>query len=153
MFEADPFRAVSNGVPDYVLRDTLPPHRAMLADCSEYLSSRQLRSGNPLIHQVLDPEWHRYSPDTSTLANQINDGPVMLSCLDVANSQTYKLTATEATPEQNGDHRAVPLTMQRFTICSIQQPPSLFEFQPIAQSSAELLYSRDSPNPGSQVRA
>jgi hypothetical protein len=57
----------------------------MSAYGSEDSAHGHLRRFSPPIDRILDPGRHRNGPDMTTLANQINDGPMSLPDLQILN--------------------------------------------------------------------
>ncbi len=56
----------------------------------------------PLVEQCLDPCRHRDCSGVAGFALQVDDGPVVLPLLDLAEVQTYRLVPSKATGQQYG---------------------------------------------------
>ncbi len=70
-------------VPDYILRDALPPNLARPGDCTEYPSLPDTGRSCPLIESHLDPFWYGYGADVPAFTDQIHYRPVTLADLDL----------------------------------------------------------------------
>jgi hypothetical protein len=86
VLQTDPLTTGPNHVPDYILRDTLPPNLPRPGDCTKYPSLPYTSRSRPLIESRLDPFWfwYGYGADVPALADQIHYCPVTLADLDLA---------------------------------------------------------------------
>ena len=136
MLNANPLRAVADCMPDYVLRDTPTPDFAVFADRTKDLSLLQPGGSNPFIYRILDPLGHGNGADAAALSSQIDDGPMLLSRLDISDVQRDQFAAAQTASEKNRDHRLVSFSVERLAVGILQQLPSLIDIQPIAQPLA-----------------
>ena len=87
---------------DHPLRYSITPMLACSTDASKQPSGRKGCGGDPRVNGRFDPVGDRHSTDMPALAHQIDQSPVVLPLLDVANLELGHLRPTEATAEQNG---------------------------------------------------
>jgi hypothetical protein len=80
--------AAPDYVPDNVFADTGTPDFAGSSHRAKYLPSFDSRSRNPFIQRLLCPTRNGNGADMAALANQIDDGPVPLLCLDIIQIQS-----------------------------------------------------------------
>ena len=83
VLQTHPLTTPPNHVPDYILRDALPPNLPRPGDCTEYPSLPDTGRSCPLIESRLDPFWYGYGADVPALADQIHYRPVTLADLDL----------------------------------------------------------------------
>ena len=68
-------------VPDDALRDAIAPPFPGSANASKYLSGMEVSGMDPLIQCRFDPFRYRDRSNVPALANEIDNGPVLLSLL------------------------------------------------------------------------
>ena len=88
----------------------------------------------------------------TTLADQVNNGPMSLPNLDVISLQCRKFGAAQATAHQNTDHCVIPPGTQIATHDPVQYLRALFQAQPVAGTPAQLLDALNLANPCRQFR-
>jgi hypothetical protein len=68
VLRTDPLTTGPNHVPDYILRDALPPNLPRPGDCTEYPSLPNTTRSGPLIESRLDPFRDGYGADVPAFA-------------------------------------------------------------------------------------
>src|ERR1017187_3408043 len=91
-----------HNVPNHFFGDAVAPNRALTADAAKHSPIPDACCLSPFVNCCLDPVGDRHSTDMPALAHQIDQSPVVLPLLDVANLELGHLRPTEATAEQNG---------------------------------------------------
>jgi hypothetical protein len=109
VLQTDPLTTGLNHVPDYILRDTLPPNLPRPGDCTKYPSLPCTSCSRPLIERRLDPFWYGYGADVPALADQIHYCPVTLADLDLAQLQADQLRPAKTVTKQHCQHGVVSL--------------------------------------------
>jgi len=84
-------RLILNRVPHDFLRYFTAPRASVSADAAKNSSVRDPRCRRPKVKRPFDPIGHGYGPDVSTLADEINDGPMFVATLDVIQAQLDQL--------------------------------------------------------------
>jgi len=80
-------------VPDHPLRYSITPMLACSTDASKQPSCRNPGSRDPQIQRRLDPPGHRYGPNVSAFAYQIDDCPMVLAPLYMGELQVGQFAA------------------------------------------------------------
>jgi hypothetical protein len=78
------------------------------------------------------------------LAHQIDQSPVFLPLLDIAELELGNLCPAQTAAEKNGKNRPIAPALQRLFVGRPQQAPALIYGQPISQTHPEFLGSFDS---------
>src|ERR1035438_8158404 len=94
MLQPHAFTAVPDHAPYQILRDTLAPYFPSLGDGTKDLSFRNPSRCDPPIKCLLHPLRNRNGANSSALADQIHDGPVVLAGLDFVGLQPDKFGTT-----------------------------------------------------------
>ena len=75
----------------------------------------------------------------STLSDEIDDRPPVLSPLKVIETEVGQLSPSKTATEQNGNDRPVTLAFERFDIRGLPQVPSFLCGQQVSQPNAKFL--------------
>ena len=89
----------------------------------------------------------------TTLANQVDDGPMLLSLEQMLNRQVDQFRPPQTATEQQRQHRKVSLAPDRASGRNAEKRFSLSCGQPVSEPDPEFLRSLNPPNAGSQFRA
>jgi len=152
VLQARSLAASSDYVPDNVLRDAPAPHRLQPRDCSKDFAVRNSRGSCPLIESGLHPVRNGHRANVTTLADQINRGPVPLAHLDVIQLQADQLRSAKTTTEQHGQHCIIALGTHTVATSSPEHFRTLLCTQPVVGAKPELLDSPDATDPRRQLR-
>lgn len=85
--------------------------------------------------------------------DHVRENPVLIPPLKVTNINRGQLRPSEATPQQDGNHRIVTLAAQASAIKYPQKRFPLGCGKPVSDPDATFLCAFDSPDTGSKVRA
>ena len=107
-----PLGDLSHHVPNDVLRDSLSPRRPMSADGAEDSARGHLRGLSPSIDCILDPSRHRNGTDMTALADQVHDGPMSLSDLQILNAKSRELGPAQSATHEHRNHCEITRTAQ-----------------------------------------
>src|SRR5262249_28303871 len=94
-------------IPDYVLGDTVAPHRSVLPDRAEQCTIDDRSTFGPAVDRGLYPSRYGYCSHMTGFADQVDDRPVILALLNVANLQRNNLRSTQPTAKEEGDDGAI----------------------------------------------
>src|ERR1019366_4464545 len=114
--KAEFLRVLFHHVPDHPLRYSITPMLACSTDASKQPSCRNPGRRDPQIHGRLDPAGHRYGPNASAFAYQIDDCPMVLPLLCMRELQVGPLAAPQTAPKQHGENCPVPLAFERVRV-------------------------------------
>ena len=89
----------------------------------------------------------------ASLADQVDDCPMTLPFLNIANIQRNDLRSTQATAEYKRDDCPIALLAKCFSGGSRKQRFALWGAQPVANAPTELRHSLDTPDAGDQFWA
>ncbi len=78
-------RILFDHVPDYLLAQPVTPNRASTGDPAKDPAAGNSGSMQPIVNEFLHPVRHRNRSNVSGLADQVNDGPVVLALLQMRN--------------------------------------------------------------------
>jgi hypothetical protein len=87
------------------------------------------------------------------LADQINDGPVILPALKMSDIQFYRLFAPQPATQEEPEQCSVSLAFQRIRIRHLPERSCLVGSEPISESNAEVLRPFHSADASSEIRA
>jgi len=91
------------------------------------------------IDQILYPVRRRDGPNVRGFANQVNDGPVVLSLLQVGGVQLNGLVPTKAAGDEYGYQRQVSFALHRLGVWTLKQCCHLIRQKPVPESDPDLL--------------
>src|SRR5580704_7065819 len=110
MLQPRAFATLSYHAPHQILRDTFPPYFPAPGDGTKYPSFLDSSSCYPPIHCVFHPLRNRDSANSSAFADQVHDGPMILTGLDLVSLQADELGSTEAAAQEHRQHGVVSLS-------------------------------------------
>jgi hypothetical protein len=87
-------------VPDGFLTDTIAQHTTCAADTPKDPSAINRSGAEPIQKFDVNPIGHRDCPDMTSFANKIHNGPVFLSLLQILDSETGGLMASQPAREE-----------------------------------------------------
>jgi len=119
--------SVADHVPYHILANARAPYCSHPANRSEDSTVRDAGCRGPTVDCVFDPLRHGDRADVAAFANQVNDGPVSLTGLDVIDFQGGKFGAAQSAADQDGDHGAISLGPQITAHDSVQDRRALFQ--------------------------
>jgi len=77
---------------------------------------------------------------------------MILSQLDGVDAQRQQLTSSESTPDQQREHRVIPLASKRLSLRAGEQSLALLGSQPVPHPNSDPANSLHSANAGGQFR-
>src|ERR1700733_10498120 len=80
-----------------------------MGDTAEDQAVFNTSNRQPFIYGSLYPVWHWDRADVTTLTEEVNDGPVIVSLLQVRQLQTDQLGTPQATAQQEGQDGMISL--------------------------------------------
>jgi hypothetical protein len=75
---------------------------------------------------------------------KVDDGPVLLSSLQVHEIQISQFTPSQTTAEQNGEDRPIPFALESVDSWRLPKPTGLVSGKPISKPHTQLLHAFDS---------
>ena len=100
--KTDFLRVLFHHVPDHPLCYSITPVLARSTDASKQPSCRNPGRRDPHIYRRLDPTGHRYGPNVSAFANEIDYCPMVLALLYMSELQVGQFTAPQTAAKQYG---------------------------------------------------
>ena len=82
----------------------------------------------------------------TTLTEQVDDGPVIVSLLKVRQLQTDQLGTPQATAQQEGQDGMISFAFRFASIRGLKKPAPLSAGEPIAEAGTKLLRAFHSPD-------
>jgi hypothetical protein len=79
----------------------------------------------------------------STLAHEIDDGPVVFSLLHILYFQVNQFRSSQAAPQKNAKDGTVSFAAQSLARRCVHQESPLFRCQPVAEPNAKLFHAPD----------
>ena len=117
---------LADNVPDDLLGHALTPH----PPCSVYATKHSARSKSsifdPNVEYRFDPVRHRDRPDVTRLAQEVDDGPVLFSLLQMREVQFDGFMPPQAAGEQHRQKCAVTFALPSLDIRGLPQRLALF---------------------------
>ena len=89
---------------------------ACAADAPKHATFVHVSRYKPGIDGALDPIRNRHRPNVPSLANQIDDGPVLFPPLKMANIQFCRLVPAQPATQKDPKQRAVSLALERIRV-------------------------------------
>jgi hypothetical protein len=87
------------------------------------------------------------------LADQIDDGPVVVPPLEMGNIQFCGLFPAQATTQEQPEQRSISLALERIRVRGLPKRFCLFGSEPITKANAEVFRPFDSPDARSKIQA
>ncbi len=97
--------------------------------------------------------WNGNGPNVTSLANEVDNRPVLFSPLKVIDGQFGSLATTKATTQQHGQKRPIALTFQRLSIWKLPECTGLFGRQPVTQPHTQFFCTLDATYSSSELGA
>jgi hypothetical protein len=91
--------AISDDIPNNVLRDTMPPDFSLACDRSEDFALRNVGSTRPLVKRGFDPVRDGHSANVATFADQVDHGPMTLAHLEIGQLQANQFRSSKPAAE------------------------------------------------------
>ena len=89
----------------------------------------------------------------TALSDEIDNGPVLFSLLQVGEVQLNGFMPPQAAGEQHSQKGAVPFALQSLRIGRLPEGFALFGCQPVSQAHSQFLDALHSPDTGGKVGA
>ncbi|NWF84665.1 MAG: hypothetical protein HXY18_12635 [Bryobacteraceae bacterium] len=140
------------GVPHNPFRHAVSPSLACAANAPKHAAFGHACRHKPGIDTALDPVRNGYGSNMAALANQIDDGPVILPALEMSNFQFRRLFPAQPATQQCPEQRSIPFAFERSRVRYLPERSCLFVYQPVAKANSEVLRPSDSADSGSQIR-
>jgi len=97
---ADALSGFLHNVPNRLRCHAISPCPSNLVDPAEQFSSINCGCGDPLVQFGSYPIWNRNRSNMASLADQIDNGPMLLALLEVIQSQRHGFMPPQAAREQ-----------------------------------------------------
>jgi hypothetical protein len=153
IFDGRPLGAALYNVPHDPLRYAISPGLACAANTPKLATFAHASGRQPGIDGVLDPIRDGHRSNMSALANQIDNGPVILAPLKVGNLQFCRLLAAQPATQEDPEQRSIPFALERILVRRLPERFGLFSSEPVTKANAEILRPFDSPDASSKIRA
>ena len=95
------FRVFLHNVPDYFLCNLSSPDNTFAANASENPAGGDLGDSQPIVDRLLHPFRHRNRADVASFPDEVNNGPVVFSALNVIKAQVNQFSSTEPAAQEN----------------------------------------------------
>lgn len=92
----------------------------------------------PGIDGALDPIRNRHCPNMSGLADQIDDGPVVVPPLEMRNIQFCGLFAAQATTQAEPEQCSISLALERIPVRGLPERICLFGGEPVTKANTKV---------------
>ena len=89
----------------------------------------------------------------ASLADQINNGPMLFALLEMIQSQRYGFMPPQAAREQQCEQCSVTFSFQSLMIGCLPKCLALLRGQPIAETHSQLLHAFNAANTSRQIGA
>ena len=139
-------------MPDYPLRYTVSPSLTSPANASEHSAFPHAGGRKPGIDCALDPIRNGHRPNVSAFADQIHDGPVIVTALKMCQVQFCRLFQTQAAAKENREKGPISLAFERAGVRHLPECLRLIRCQPVAETNAEVLRPFNSPDASGEIR-
>ena len=139
-------------MPDRLLRDLLAPGFPRSTHAPKYLPCRDATQLAPFLNLLLYPVRHGNRANVSSLADQVDNGPMIFTALNVNKIEIGELPTTQSAAQQNGQDRSVACPPQIPRIRKLPESPRLVLSQPISEANADLLGAFHATNASCQFR-
>jgi hypothetical protein len=148
---ADALGGLLHNVPNRLHRHAISPSPSNFVDPSEQLSSINSSCGEPIVQFGSHPigNWNR--SDVASLADQINNGPMLFALLEVIQSQRHRFMPPQAAREQQCEQCPVAFSFQSLMIGCLPKCLALLRGQPIAKAHSQLLNALNAANTSRQI--
>jgi hypothetical protein len=142
-----------HNVPNRLHRHTISPSPSNSVDPAEQLSSINCGCGNPIVQFGSHPigNWNR--SNVASLANQIDNGPMLFALLEMIQSQSHGFMPPQAAREQQREQCSVAFSLQSLMIGCLPKCLALLCGQPIAEAHSQLLHALSAANTSRQIGA
>jgi hypothetical protein len=70
-----------------------------------------IRDGQPVVDRLLHPIGHGNRADVPSFPDQINDGPMVFSALNMVKGQINEFSSTQPTPQENRQDGSISFTV------------------------------------------
>jgi hypothetical protein len=84
------------------------------------------RGRQPLIDSRFHPVGHRNGSDVPAFTNEINYRPMLLALLQMPEVQISQLAASKSAPQQDGENRPIPLSLEGVCIRCLPEAAGFF---------------------------
>jgi hypothetical protein len=109
------------------------PHGAAVGDTTEDQPVLNASNRQPFIHGSLYPDGNRHRAHKTSFSEQVNDGPVIVSPLEVRQLQTDQLGTPQAAAQQDGQYGMVSFALRFGPVGRVEKPTPLSAGEPIAE--------------------
>src|SRR5229473_8051438 len=133
---ADALGGFLHNVPNRLHRQAISPCPSNFVDAAEQLSSINCGCGEPIVQFGSHPIGNRNRSNVASLADQINNGPMLSALLEVIQCQSHGFMPPQAAREQQREQRSVTLSFQAMMIGCL--PKSLANCQAALPTSSRL---------------
>ena len=152
IFNGRSFGAFFYNVPDDALRYAASPGLASAANAPEDAAFAHTGGQEPCIDCVLDPVRNGHRPDMPCLADQIDDGPVIVPPLKMGKIQFCGLFPAQPAAQEHPEQRSIPLAFERIRFRHLPERSCLVGREPVSKKNTEVLRPFDAPDASSKIR-
>ena len=89
----------------------------------------------------------------AALADQVNDGPMILAALEMRNVEFCRLFPAQPATQEDREQCWISLALERIRVRHLPQRCCLIGGEPVTKTNAEVLRPFESPDAGSKIRA
>jgi hypothetical protein len=107
--DADPVCAGFDNVPNHILRNAIPPSRAVFAYRSKQLAAHDGNAFRPGVNRALDPGRNGNRTYMARLAYEVDYRPMIFTALDIADIEPNDLGTPQTASKQERDHGGITL--------------------------------------------
>jgi hypothetical protein len=132
LLDADPSCELFDNAPYDLFCDTCAPDWTRFVYAPEYPSGADVRHRSPNIQGRFDPIWNWNGSNMTTLSNQVNNGPVILSLLKMVDTEVDEFGSAQSATQQDRQHCTVALPSDLFYVWCVQERLSLVGGEPIS---------------------
>src|SRR6267142_383660 len=150
---ADALGGFLHNVPSRLHRHAISPSPSNFVDPAEQVSSINCGCGEPIVQFGSHPirNWNR--SNVASLANQINNSPMLFALLEMIQSQRHGFMPPQAARERQCEQCSVTFSFQSLMIGCLPKCLALLRGQPIAEAHSQLLHAFNTANAGRQIGA
>jgi len=144
---------VLHNVPDGFHGKPLSPDPIQSVDFPEDLPVLNAGGHNPVLQLLSSPVGNRNRPDVTTLANHIDNRPMVFTLFEITQSERGYLTPSQSTGQQKRKQRSVTLAFEPLGVRCLPERLALTRCEPVTQTDAEFPYPMHAVNSGCKIGA
>src|ERR1700751_4443428 len=142
-----------HNVPNRLHRHAISPCPSNFVDSAEKLPSINCGCGEPIVELGSHPIRNWNCSNVASLADQINNGPMLFALLEMIKSQRHSFMPPQAAREQQCEQCSVAFSFQSLMIGCLPKCLALPCSQPIAEAHSQLFHAFNATNTSRQIGA